>query len=89
MDTSDVANLSNQLADRLTSLTGRIWTLEDRSRLGLWLSVDQNLHVGRQWLAVAGTDGYVAESETEFELRLRIQDGLAGSSRKLGGFRPL
>lgn len=89
MDTNDAANLSNILADRIASLTGRTWTVEDRSRLELWLSVERNREVGHEWLAAVGVDRHVRNHETEFALRRRIQSELTGRSGELGGFRPL
>lgn len=88
MDKNDFANLSNQLADHLTALTGRTWTLEQRSRLEVWLSDKKNRSVGREWLAAVDKEGHVRHGGTIFALQRRIQSGLTGRSGEFGGFRP-
>ena len=89
MDENDCANLGNELADRLTRLTGRVWNADDRKRLESWLEDAENRDVGLAWLTAASPDGHVDESEAEFVSRLRIQSGLTGKGGDLGGFRGL
>jgi len=88
MDTNDSDNLNELIADRVTSLTGRTWTVEDRSRLAVWLSVGDNRDAGHQWLTAVGADGTIAESQSEFALRRLIQSGLTGRGGELSGFSP-
>jgi len=56
LDTQDSEGTAEDVAVRLTLLTGRMWSAPDRKRLTRWLTDDSNMDVALSWLVSVRSD---------------------------------
>lgn len=86
MDAQDSEGTVEDVAARLTLLTGRMWSAADRERLERWLTDDSNMDVGLSWLASVRSDR--SEDAEQMASGLQLQRVLGGASGSKSGFIP-
>ncbi len=86
MDTQDSEGTAEDVAARLTLLTGRMWSAADRERLARWLTDDSDKDVALSWLVSVLSDR--SEDAERMASGLQLQRVLGGASGSKSGFIP-